>query len=204
MTTPVTPSLQHADRVIAETRAWVDRAVIGLNLCPFAKAPQVKGLVRYVASAATDPAALLADLIAELERLAEARPEKLETTLLVHPGVLTDFADYNDFLAVAEDTVAELDLEGVIQVASFHPDYQFDGTEPDAIGNATNSSPYPTLHLIREESLDRAVEAFPEAEAIFETNIATLEALGAQGWAALQQQCRDDAQAGDAGAPQAP
>ena len=204
MTTPMTPPMRHADRAIAETRAWVDRAVIGLNLCPFAKAPQVKGLVRYVASAATDPAALLADLIAELERLAEARPEKLETTLLVHPGVLTDFADYNDFLAVAEDTVAELDLEGVIQVASFHPDYQFDGTAPDDIGNATNRSPYPTLHLIREESLDRAVEAFPEAEAIFETNIATLEALGAKGWAALQQQCRDDAQAEDAGGPQAP
>ena len=108
--------MSHDDRVIAETRAWVDRAVIGLNLCPFAKAPQVKGLVRYAVSAATDPAALLADLIAELERLAESKPDKLETTLLIHPGVLADFADYNDFLEVAEDTVAELDLEGVIQL----------------------------------------------------------------------------------------
>ena len=189
MTNPMTD----AARVIAETRAWVDRAVIGLNLCPFAKAPQAKGLVRYVASAATDPAALLADLINELERLAESKPEKLETTLLIHPGVLADFADYNDFLGVAEETVAELDLEGVIQVASFHPDYQFDGSQADDIGNATNRSPYPSLHLIREESIDRAVEAFPEAETIYETNIATLEKLGAEGWAALQQQCRDDA-----------
>ena len=153
-------------RVIAETRAWVDRAVIGLNLCPFAKAPQVKGLVRYVASAATDPVALLADLITELERLAESKPDKLETTLLIHPGLLADFAEYNDFLEVAEDSVAELDLEGVIQVASFHPDYRFDGTDAGALGNATNRSPYPTLHLIREASIERAVEAFPEAEII--------------------------------------
>ena len=193
MTTSMTISMTDDRRVIAETRAWVDRAVIGLNLCPFAKAPQVKGLVRYVASAATDPAALLADLITELERLAESKPEKLETTLLIHPGVLADFADYNDFLGVAEETVAELDLEGVIQVASFHPDYQFDGSQADDIGNATNRSPYPSLHLIREESIDRAVEAFPDAETIYETNIATLEKLGAAGWAALQQQCRDDA-----------
>jgi uncharacterized protein len=183
------------DTVLAETRAWVDRAVIGLNLCPFAKAPQVKGLVRYVVSAATDPAALLADLIAELEHLAERKADQVETTLLIHPGVLADFAEYNDFLEVAKDTVAELDLDGVIQVASFHPDYQFDGTEIGDVSNATNRSPYPTLHLIREDSIDRAVEAYPEAEQIYETNIATLESLGAEGWAALQQQCRDDASA---------
>jgi hypothetical protein len=187
----MTPEQQtHAQ---AETRAWVDRAVIGLNLCPFAKAPQVKGQVRYVVSAADDPAALLADLVAELERLAEAPPERLETTLLIHPRVLTDFAEYNDFLAIAEDTVAELDLEGVLQVASFHPQYQFDGTEPDDITNATNRSPYPTLHLIREDSIDKAVAAFPDAEAIYEVNMATMERLGPDGWAALQQQCRDDA-----------
>lgn len=181
------------DAVIAQTRAWVDRAVIGLNLCPFAKAPQVKGLVRYVVSPATDPAALLSDLIAELERLAESPAEKLETTLLIHPGVLTDFAEYNDFIEVAEDTVAELDLEGVLQVASFHPQYQFADTDADDVSNATNRSPFPTLHLIREESIDRAVEAFPEAEAIYETNIATLERLGAEGWAELQRACQVDA-----------
>ena len=179
--------------VIAETRAWVDRAVIGLNLCPFAKAPQAKGLVRYVLSAATDPAALLADLVNELERLAEASPDKIETTLLIHPGVLGDFADYNDFLEVAEDTVAELDLDGVIQVASFHPDYQFEGSSPEDIENATNRSPFPALHLLREDSIDKAVAAFPDAQAIYETNIETLQKLGAEGWAALQQQCRDDA-----------
>ena len=174
--------------VIARTRAWVDHAVIGLNLCPFAKAPQVKGLVRYVVSHATDPAGLLADLIAELERLAESSAEKIETTLLIHPGVLTDFADYNDFIEVAEDTVAELDLEGVLQVASFHPQYQFADTDVDDVTNASNRSPWPTLHLIREDSIDRAVEAFPEAESIYEVNMATLEKLGPEGWAQLQQQ----------------
>ena len=152
------------EQVIAETRAWVDRVVIGLNLCPFAKAPQVKGQIRYALSLACDPAALLADLIAELERLAEASAERLETTLLIHPQVLEDFADYNDFLELVDATVEELDLDGVIQVASFHPQYQFEGTEPNDLGNATNRSPYPTLHLIREDSIDRAVAAFPEAE----------------------------------------
>jgi uncharacterized protein len=180
-------------QVIAHTRAWIDRAVIGLNLCPFAKAPQVKGLVRYVVSHATDPAALLADLIAELERLAETSADRLETTLLIHPRVLTDFAEYNAFLEIAEDTVAELDLEGVLQVASFHPHYQFAGTAAEDLGNATNRSPYPTLHLIREDSIDRAVAAFPEAEAIYETNIATLKDLGAEGWAELQGRCAADA-----------
>ena len=187
--------MTHCDNaaVIAQTRAWVDRAVIGLNLCPFAKAPQAKGLVRYVVSHATDPAALLADLIAELERLAESPAEKLETTLLIHPQVLTDFADYNDFIEVAEDTVAELDLEGVLQVASFHPQYQFADTASDDVSNATNRSPFPTLHLIREDSIDRAVQAFPEAELIYETNIATLERLGAEGWAELRRACQADA-----------
>jgi hypothetical protein len=187
------PSIGPSDaQALAETRAWVDRAVIRLNLCPFAKAPQVKGLVRYVVSSATDPAALLSDLINELEKLAEAKPDKIETTLLIHPQVLGDFAEYNDFVAVAEDTVAELDLEGILQVASFHPDYQFDGSEPDDISNATNRSPYPTLHLIREDSIDSAVAAFPEAEAIFEVNIKTMQTLGPDGWAALQRQCRED------------
>ena len=179
---------------IAETRAWVDRAVIGLNLCPFAKAPQVKGQVRYALSVATDPAALLADLVAELESLAEAPAERIETTLLVHPGVMTDFAEYNDFLDVVDATVHELDLEGIVQVASFHPQYQFEGTEPGDLENATNRSPYPTLHLLREDSIDRAVEAFPQAEAIYETNIATMQRLGADGWADLQRRCREDAE----------
>ena len=185
------------EQVIAETRAWVDRVVIGLNLCPFAKAPQVKGQIRYALSLACDPAALLADLIAELERLAEASAERLETTLLIHPQVLEDFADYNDFLELVDATVEELDLDGVIQVASFHPQYQFEGTEPNDLGNATNRSPYPTLHLIREDSIDRAVATFPEAEAIYQTNIETMHRIGGDAWRALQQQCRDDALAAD-------
>lgn len=188
-----------AATAIAETRAWVERVVIGLNLCPFAKAPQVKGQVRYVSSRSIDAAELLTDLVAELHRLAEAPAELIETTLLVHPHALNDFDDYNDFLDVADAALAELALEGVLQVASFHPEYRFADSEPDDLANATNRSPYPTLHLLREDSIDRAVAAFPEAEAIFEANIETMEELGAEGLARLQQQCRDDAAIGKAG-----
>ena len=183
------------EQVIAHTRAWVDRAVIGLNLCPFAKAPQTKGQVRYVVSDATQPQELLAALVTELNLLAELPPQRVETTLLIHPQVLSDFADYNDFLELAEQAVLSLDLEGIIQVASFHPQYQFADSASDDLENATNRSPYPTLHLLREDSVARAVEAFPEAEAIFEANIATMQKLGAEGWAALQVQCRADADA---------
>jgi hypothetical protein len=179
--------------VIAETRAWVDRAVIGLNLCPFAKSVQVKQQVRYVVCEATDTDALQATLFDELERLALADPEEIDTTLLIHPQVLQDFNDYNAFLDVADATLAVLKLDGILQIASFHPQYQFADAAPDDVTNATNRSPYPTLHLIRESSIDRAVAAFPEAEMIFETNIATMERLGAEGWAALQAQCRADA-----------
>ena len=184
-----------SDTVIAQTRAWVDRAVIGLNLCPFAKAPQLGGRVRYVVSHASDPEPLLACLIDELNLLAKASDLSIETTLLIHPQVLTDFADYNDFLGLAEGAARQSGLEGVIQVASFHPQYRFAGTAPDDVSNATNRSPYPTLHLLREDSIDRAVAAFPQAEAIFQANIATMQRLGADGWAALQRQCREDAAA---------
>jgi hypothetical protein len=180
-------------RALAETRAWVERAVIGLQLCPFARAPQVKGQVRYVVSEASDTATLLEALIDELQRLADEPAERVETTLLIHPSVLIDFDDFNDFLGIAEAAVLELGLEGVLQVASFHPRYQFAGTAADDLGNATNRSPHPTLHLLREASIERALAAFPHPEAIFEANIETLEQLGADGWAALQQQCRDDA-----------
>ena len=172
-------------QVKADTQAWVEKAVIGLNLCPFAKAVQIKGQVRYVVSAATTVEELLYDLAAELNHLHDTPPEETDTTLLIHPQVLTDFLDYNDFLDAADGLVEEIGLEGEIQVASFHPDYQFDGTERDDITNYSNRSPYPTLHLLREDSIDRAVEAFPEAEAIFETNMATLEKLGHAGWAQL-------------------
>jgi hypothetical protein len=182
-----------SDLALAETRAWVERAVIGLRLCPFARAPQLKGQVRYVVSEASDTAALLAGLIDELQLLAGEPAERVETTLLIHPHVLTDFADYNEFLSVAEAALVELALEGVLQIASFHPRYQFAGTAPGDVGNATNRSPYPTLHLLREASIERALDAVPHPETIFEANIATLERLGAEGWEALQRQCRDDA-----------
>jgi len=180
-----------AAQVIAQTRAWLEQAVIGLNLCPFAKAVHVKQQVRYVVSDASTPEALQAQLRDELQALAAADPDTVDTTLLIHPAVLQDFYDFNDFLAVADDLLAELGLEGVLQVASFHPHYQFGGTAPDDIGNATNRSPWPTLHLLREASIDKAVAAFPQAEAIYEANIATLERLGPAGWAALQRRWQD-------------
>lgn len=182
-----------AERVELETRAWVRRAVVGLNLCPFAKAPMTKSQIRYVVSAASDPASLLESLCAEMHTLVQADPEQIETTLLIHPAVLVDFDDFNDFLDVADAALEELGYAGVLQVASFHPQYRFADTEPDDVSNATNRSPYPTLHLLREESVDRAVAAFPSAQAIFENNIQTLEALGANGWDALREQCRADA-----------
>lgn len=170
---------------IADTRRWLERAVIGLNLCPFAKAPHVKGQIHYAVCAATSGKALLPALRAELQALAAADPAERETTLVIVPRAFADFLDFNDFLDDAEGELAELDLEGVIQIAPFHPRFQFAGTEEDDITNATNRAPYPTLHLIREESIDRAVEAFPEAEAIYEANMATLEELGTAGWQAL-------------------
>jgi uncharacterized protein len=178
---------------LLETQAWVQRAVIGLNLCPFAKVPHLKGLVRYVLCDATDPAGLVQALVDELTLLARTAPAKLETTLLVHPAVLTDFAEYNDFLDVAEDTVADLGLEGVIQVASFHPQYQFAGAAADDVTNATNQSPYPMLHLIREESIERAVKDPEVADRVVQANTDTLQRLGAAGWAQLQRDCRQDA-----------
>ncbi|MBW8760327.1 MAG: DUF1415 domain-containing protein [Burkholderiales bacterium] len=189
-----------AERAIAETRAWVRRAVIGLNLCPFARAVDAKDQIRYVFSDATDPETLLATLVVELQRLADTDPQVVDTTMLIHPRVLTDFEDFNDFLELADAATEDLDLDGILQVASFHPRFQFADTEPDDITNATNRSPYPTLHLLREESVDRAVAAFPEAEAIFERNMETLEKLGAEGWAEVRKRWEDDAAAESGGA----
>jgi hypothetical protein len=179
--------------VLAATRAWVEQAVIGLNLCPFAKAVQVRGLIRYTCSDAHDSGALRDALRQELQRLATTPIGEIETTLLVHPWVLQDFLDYNDFLADAEALLGELGLQGTLQIASFHPRYRFADAGEDDIENATNRSPYPCLHLLREVSVDRAVAAFPEAEAIYEANQRTLRALGPQGWAALQARCLRDA-----------
>jgi hypothetical protein len=175
-----------AEEIVTATREWIEKAVIGLNLCPFAKAVHSNGQIRYAVSRAQTPEELLVDLLSELQILAEADPAGVETTLLIHPGVLTDFLDYNDFLEVAEAAVAEAGLEGVLQVASFHPLYQFAGTAPEDIENYTNRSPYPMLHLLREESVERAVEAFPDAAEIYEKNIATLRRLGHEGWKRLR------------------
>ena len=168
-----------------DTRRWLERAVIGLNLCPFAKAVHVKGQVHYAVSDATDAAALRQDLVLELKSLVALDPQVRDTTLLIAPVAFPAFLDFNDFLAEADDALAELDLRGTIQIASFHPRYQFAGTAEDDITNHSNRAPYSTLHLLREASIDRAVAAFPEAEAIFEANMATLEKLGHAGWDAL-------------------
>jgi uncharacterized protein len=181
------------ETVIAHTRAWVARVVIGLNLCPFAAAVQTKEQVRYVVCDADDLAQLLATLCAELRHLAEADPAREQTTLLIHPNLLQDFDDFNDFLDAAEAAVDELELEGVLQVASFHPQYRFAGTEPGDITNATNRSPYPTLHLLREDSVERAVAAVADPEDIPHTNMHTLRQLGDAGWARLAAACAADA-----------
>jgi hypothetical protein len=179
-------SLDH-DTITAETQNWLTTAVIGLNLCPFAKAVHVKNQIRYKVSDATTPEALLQDLLDELALLRDADPLEVDTTLLIHPDTLRDFLDYNDFLDVVDAAIEDMELDGVIQAASFHPDYQFGGTEPDDVENYSNRAPYPTLHLIRESSLEQAVAAFPNAEDIYETNIETLRKLGHEGWKKLWQ-----------------
>jgi hypothetical protein len=173
-------------RYIDDTRDWVERVVIGLKLCPFAPAPALKGLIRYATSDADTREALLEDLATELQRLVASPPEEIETTLLIHPRVLQDFYDFNDFLEVADELLRVLELEGEIQIASFHPDYQFAGTQSDDIGNETNRSPYPTLHLLREESIARAVDSFGDTSSIPTTNLTTLQRLGQERLRALK------------------
>ena len=164
--------------VVAATTAWLEKVVIGLNLCPFAKAIHVKKQIRYAVSFAIDCDALLADLKTELAKLWTANPAEIESTLIIHPKVLTDFLEYNDFLAVCDSVLEELDMDGVVQIASFHPAYQFAGTKAGDVTNFTNRSPYPLLHLLREDSVSRAVDTFPEVEGIYKANMATLRKLG--------------------------
>lgn len=164
--------------VIAATTEWLEKIVIGLNLCPFAKAVHVKHQIRYVVSTAISRDALKADLKSELRLLVAADSEQIESTLLIHPDVLTNFIDYNEFLSVCDSAIEELELDGIIQVASFHPQYHFADTEVDDVTNYTNRSPYPTLHLLREESVTQALDSFPDAAEIYEKNIATLRKLG--------------------------
>lgn len=164
---------------------WLEQAVIGLNLCPFAKAVHHKGQIRWVLSSATTPQALLLQLLQELQHLVATPARTTDTTLLVHPQVLQRFEDFNNFQGVVEAALADLGLEGVLQVAPFHPQFRFAGTRANDLGNNTNRAPYPTLHLLREKSISRAVAAFPEPEAIFEKNIATLRKLGGEGYRKL-------------------
>lgn len=170
-----TPYIEH-------TRQWLEKAVIGLNLCPFARAPYVQDLVHFEVSSARTPEALLDHLVMALQELAAMPAEVRETTLLIHPWVLTDFEDYNDFLAVADHALTVLDLEGVIQIASFHPHYRFADTAPEAIDNYSNRSPYPILHLLREDSVAWAAERMADPDEIYRNNISRLRALGKEGW----------------------
>ena len=174
-----------ASPALADTLRWFERAVIGLNLCPFAKAVHGKGQIRWVETAARPPSALLELLVDELRVLAGADAQQVDTTLIVAPNALPRFEDFNDFLGAADEALARLGLQGTLQIAAFHPQWVFDGSAEGDITNHTNRAPHPTLHLLREASVARAVAAFPDAEAIFGRNIATLRRLGPEGWRAL-------------------
>ena len=170
---------------INDTRRWLERAVIGLNLCPFAKAVHVKGQIHFAVSLADEPADVLEALVVELKALVALDAEVRDTTLLILVRGFDEFLDFNDFLARANVVLRKLSLQGIIQIAPFHPQFQFADAAQDDISNCTNRSPYPMLHLLREVSVDRAVAAFPQADEIFEKNIHTLTKLGAPGWVAL-------------------
>ena len=171
--------------VVADMQRWLQRAVIGLNLCPFAKAVDVKDQIHYAVSRSVGFKDLLDDLGNELKDLAALAPAVRDTTLLIAPDGLADFLEFNDFLAQANRLLAKRGFEGVFQIASLHPLYEFANAQPDDMANYTNRSPYPTLHILREESIDRAVKAFPHAEAIFQANIDTMLRIGPAGWGAL-------------------
>ena len=182
---PKSPDIQIDMGIKADMRRWLERAVIGLNLCPFAKAVHAKGQIHYAVSQATQTSELLEDLKNELKGLVAIDPSMRDTTILIVPWCLQEFLDFNDFLAHADKALTGQGLQGIVQIASFHPQFQFAGTDADDITNFTNRAPYPTLHLLREDSIDRAVQAFPQAADIFEKNMQTLTQLGAEGWAAL-------------------
>jgi uncharacterized protein len=179
------PAADPDEPVIAATRAWLEKAVIGLNLCPFARAVYTSDRIRFRLSRARSADALLVDLADELRQLATADPEVIETTLLVHPHVLNDFLDFNDFLDVVDAALEALELGDDLQVASFHPQYRFADAGPEDISNYTNRAPYPTLHLLRQASVARAVEAIPDPASIFDANIERLRGLGLDGWRRL-------------------
>lgn len=174
------------NRIVEQTKEWLEKAVIGLNLCPFAKPVYTQNLIRYEVSSAKTGGELLSALGSELSLLARTPATEIETTLLIHPEVLNDFLDYNDFLSLAESLLVEMKLEGVIQIASFHPQFQFAGTEINDITNFTNRSPYPSLHLLQEESVSRAVDSSVDVDSIPDKNIQTMNLLGHDGWKILK------------------
>jgi hypothetical protein len=176
------PSSGNHSEIVTAVQSWLERAVIGLNLCPFARAVHVRQQIRYTVTTATEPAQLVEALTHELKHLHACDPQVTDTTLLIHPWVLEDFADYNEFLDIADLILASMGLEGEIQIASFHPDYQFSGTQRDDVSNYTNRAPFPILHLLREDSIERAVASVPDTGAIYRRNIATLKNLGREGW----------------------
>ncbi len=184
------------ETIIALSQGWLEEAVIGLNLCPFANAVHKRGQIAWKVSPARTPEALLEDLGQALQSLLDTPAASTDTSLLIHPWVLQDFLDFNDFLSVADDLLEDSGLAGVIQIASFHPDYRFGGVDADDITNHTNRSPFPMLHLLREASLDKAIAAMPDSEEIVERNLETLRKLGEPGWQALQQRIRTKATRG--------
>ncbi len=179
--------LENDEEIIQSVRQWVETFVVGMNLCPFAKRELVKNRVRFVTTAATTAEQLLQVLQTELELL-NADPS-VETTLLIHPAVLQDFYDFNDFLGFADSLLVDMELEGIYQVASFHPDYQFGGTRPGDAENYTNRAPYPVLHLLREESLERVIADYPDVDDIPERNIELMNSLGQDKLQALLKSC---------------
>ncbi len=184
------------EAIIALSKGWLEEAVIGLNLCPFANAVHKRGQIAWKVSHARTPEALLEDLGQALQSLLDTPAATTDTSLLIHPWVLQDFLDFNDFLSVADDLLEDSGLAGVIQIASFHPDYRFGDVDADDITNHTNRSPFPMLHLLREDSLDKAIAAMPDSEEIVERNLETLRKLGEPGWQALQQRIRTKATSG--------
>ncbi len=169
-------TISEHEKIVRSVRHWLESLVVDLNLCPFAKHELVQNRIHFSVTGAVTEEQLLMDLQAEFGLLNSR--EEFETTLLIHPQVLQDFYDFNQFLNYADSLLAQLGLEGVYQIASFHPNYQFDGTKPDDVENYTNRSPYPILHLLREKSLDRAIANHPDSNRIPERNIELLKRLG--------------------------
>ena len=172
-------------RVLAQTRRWLERAVIGLNLCPFAKAVYAKDQVHYVVYEGEDANAYLTLLGDELAQLQACDAQLRDTTLLIAPQLCPEFLDFHALLARAQRVLRKSGLEGVLQIASFHPAYEFADAPPGDMAHYSNRAPFPILHLLREDSVARAVSAYPQAQTIYGRNIATLRAMGLAGWQAL-------------------